>query len=127
MRALIGAIITAGALIGLGLTNLAIGLRYQFVNWKRESGALYDVKFHEIDNPLQYGVVFLTILALIGLGIAYLGLMYHHERRYREPQLAGGVPRDVAPYPVTPRPESSRGALQASAPLEDSGRGVTGG
>jgi hypothetical protein len=96
MRALIGAVIAAGSLIGLGLTNLAIGLRYQFVNWKREDGHLYDVKFREIDNPLQYGVVVLTIAFLIGLGIAYVGLMYHHERRYREAQLAGGgEPRAV--------------------------------
>ncbi|HEX4588880.1 MAG TPA: hypothetical protein VH120_03055 [Gemmataceae bacterium] len=90
MRALIGAIITAGALIGLWLTNLGIGWRYSFVNWKRpNSEALYDLKFHEMDNPLQYGVVFLSIFALIGLGIAFVGLMYHHERRFREAQLAG--------------------------------------
>ncbi len=95
MRALIGAIIAAGALIGLGLTNLGIGLRYAFMNWKKESGALYDVKFHEVDNPLQYGVVFLSIFALIGLGIAYIGLMYHHERRFREAQLAGSDTRAV--------------------------------
>jgi hypothetical protein len=94
MRALIGAIIAAGSLIGLGLTNLGIGLRYA-ANWKRENGSLYDVKFHEIDNPLQFGVVFLTLMAVIGLGIAYVGLMYHHERRYREAQLAGGEPRAV--------------------------------
>jgi len=96
MRALIGAIIAAGGLIGLGLTNLAIGLRYQFVNWKRpNSDALYDVKFHEIDNPLQYGVIILSIGFVIGLGIAFLGLMYHHERRFREAQLTGGETRAV--------------------------------
>ena len=89
MRGLIGAIIAAGGLIGLGLTNLAIGNRYAFVNWRREDGHLYDVKFREIDNPLQYGVVFLSIAVLIGLGIAFLGLMYHHERRFREAQLTG--------------------------------------
>ncbi len=99
MRALIGAIITAGALIGLGLTNLAIGLRYQFVNWRKsEGGPLYDVKFHEIDNPLQYGVVVLSVFALIGLGIAYVGLMFHHERRFRETQLtAAGEARTGLP------------------------------
>jgi hypothetical protein len=89
MRALVGAVIAAGALIGLGLTSLGIGLRYQFVNWKRDTGALYDVKFHEIDNPLQFGVVFLVLVALIGLGIAFVGLAYHHERRYREAQIGG--------------------------------------
>jgi len=95
MRGLIGAIIAAGGLIGLGLTNLGIGLRYAAANWKKENGALYDVKFHEIDNPLQYGVVFLSVMALIGLGIAYLGLMYHHERRFREAQLTGTDSRAV--------------------------------
>jgi hypothetical protein len=89
MRALIGAIITAGALIGLGLTNLGIGMRYQFVNAKRESGALYDVKLHEIDNPLQFGWVFLGLMALVGLAITFLGLAYHHERRYRESHPGG--------------------------------------
>ena len=88
MRALIGAIIAAGALIGLGLTTLGIGVRYQNINYKRPaSEALYDVKFHEIDNPLQYGVVFLSVLALVGLAIAFLGLAFHHERRFREAQL----------------------------------------
>src|SRR5687767_8902259 len=91
MRALIGAIITTGALIGLGLTCLGIGLRYQNINYKRDTGALYDVKFYEIDNPLQFGIVFFTTMAVIGLGIAFVGLAYHHERRYRESQLAAGA------------------------------------
>jgi hypothetical protein len=85
MRALVGAIIAAGALIGLGLTCVGIGLRYQWV--QRSAGdppRLYDIKFYEIDNPLQYGVVVLTIAAVIGLVVAFIGLAYHHERRYRE-------------------------------------------
>jgi hypothetical protein len=91
MRALIGAIIAAGALIGLGLTNLGLGLRYQNLNMNRPgTDRLYDVKFFEIDNSLQYGVVFLSIMALIGLGVAFLGLAYHHERRYREAHPGGG-------------------------------------
>jgi hypothetical protein len=89
MRALIGAIIAAGALIGLGLTNLGIAMRYQGIE-RSMNMTIYDVKFHEIDNPLQYGVVFLSIMAMIGLGIAFIGLMYHHERRFREAQLTAG-------------------------------------
>ena len=54
------------------------------------------MKFHEIDNPMQFGVVFLVLMALIGLGIAYLGLMYHHERRFRE---LGGTTTDRAGVP----------------------------
>jgi cell division protein FtsX len=82
MRALIGAIITTGALIGLGLTNLGLGLRYQYLT--KEGQPIYDMKFKDVDNPLQFGVVFLVLMALIGLAIAFVGLAYHHERRYRE-------------------------------------------
>jgi cell division protein FtsX len=85
MRALIGAIITAGALIGLGLTNLGLGIRYQMLT--NQGQPIYDMKFKDVDNPLQYGVVVMTIFALIGLAIAFIGLMYHHERRFREAQL----------------------------------------
>jgi hypothetical protein len=91
MRALIGAIIAAGALIGLGLTNLGLGIRYQLLT--NQGQPIYDMKFKDVDNPLQFGVIFLTIMAMIGLGIAFVGLMYHHERRFREAQLAGSDTR----------------------------------
>src|SRR4051794_23796984 len=98
MRALVGAIIAAGAMIGLGLTNLGIGLRYQYLsNITIEGNATYDMKFHNMDNPFRFGVAFLALIALVGLGVAFVGLMYHHERRYREAQLAGGTTRDVTP------------------------------
>jgi hypothetical protein len=97
MRALIGAIIAAGALIGLGLNNLAIGQRYALANLKKPDGTLYDVKFHEIDNPLQFGMVFLITMGVIGLGIAFVGLMYHHERRFREAQLGVGSETRAVP------------------------------
>jgi hypothetical protein len=98
MRALIGAIIAAGALIGLGLTNLGIGLRYQHVQYKPgKTDVLYDVKLHEIDNPLQFGWVFLAGMALIGLAIAFVGLAYHHERRFREVQLGGRTTESSLP------------------------------
>jgi cell division protein FtsX len=93
MRALIGAIIAAGALIGLGLTNLGLGIRYQLLT--NQGQPIYDMKFKDVDNPLQFGVIFLTIMAMIGLGIAFVGLMYHHERRFREAQLAGTDTRAV--------------------------------
>lgn len=94
MRALVGSIIAAGALIGLGLTNLGLGHRYAFVHDKvtRSNGSFYyDVKFHEIDNPMQFGVVFLATMAVIGLVVAFIGLAYHHERRYLETH--PGAPR----------------------------------
>jgi hypothetical protein len=79
MRALCGAIITAGALIGLGLTALGFGVRFQGMNLVNEN------------THAQYGATSLTVLLavlfcamLIGLGIAFVGLAYHHERRERE-------------------------------------------
>ena len=87
MRALCGAIITAGALIGLGLTAIGIGTRYE--NARALSGAADDgqpllVKLSQMDRPLIFILVFLTCLAVIGLGIAVAGLAYHHHRRDRE-------------------------------------------
>jgi hypothetical protein len=84
MRALCGAIIAAGALIGLGLTALGMGERYHMVPTRELSGELTWIKFHQMDSPLMFSMVFLTMMALIGLGIAILGLAYHHERRHRE-------------------------------------------
>src|SRR4051812_26926337 len=82
MRALCGAIITAGALIGFGLTALGYGRRYQLP----ASGPNDPVVVHlgQVDRPLIFILVFLTCMAIVGLGIAFLGLAYHHFRRERE-------------------------------------------
>lgn len=79
MRALCGAIITAGAMIGLGLTALGYGVRFQGMD-----------KINP-DTHVQIGATSLTVLLailfagmLVGLGIAFVGLAYHHERRERE-------------------------------------------
>jgi len=79
MRALCGAIITAGALIGVGLTALGFGVRFQGMD-----------KLNPNTN-VQIGAYSMTVLLavlfaglLIGLGIAFVGLAYHHERRERE-------------------------------------------
>lgn len=80
MRALCGSIITAGALIGLGLACIGYGIRFHdlkdAVNPKTE--ALW--------GSASMAYLFAIIVAglLIGLGIAFVGLMYHHERRHRE-------------------------------------------
>jgi hypothetical protein len=99
MRALIGAIISAGALIGLGLTNIGIGLRYQALTVQTQLNTqdqpIYGMQFKYMDHPLQFGVLFLTLMAMIGLGIAFVGLMYHHERRFHEAQLAAGTTRTL--------------------------------
>jgi hypothetical protein len=80
MRALCGSIIAAGALIGLGLTAVGYGVRFQ--------GVMVE---HTDTQRALWGTPSLTIIlvvliaaVLIGLGIAFLGLAYHHERRHRE-------------------------------------------
>lgn len=86
MRALCGAIITAGALIGLGLTAMAFGTRYgQTVGLDRNSqGEIIQLHLSQMDKPLVFVLVFLTATAMIGLGIAFMGLAYHHHRRHHE-------------------------------------------
>jgi hypothetical protein len=86
MRALCGAIISAGALIGLGLFSIGAGIRYERVAL---TDALNDnkaqwVHFSQLDTPLVICLVALLILLAIGLGIALLGLAYHHHRRHYE-------------------------------------------
>jgi hypothetical protein len=81
MRAISGAIITAGALIGLGLTALGVGIRYQSFGPERthsDSGQLYG------SPSLMLILVVLLVSLLVGMGAAFLGLAYHHERRHRE-------------------------------------------
>jgi hypothetical protein len=82
MRALCGSIITAGALIGLGLTALAFGTRFQSIGDRHAEGPFQGV-FYGAPSLM---IVLVTLLAavIIGLGIAFVGLAFHHERRYRE-------------------------------------------
>src|SRR5438874_1565204 len=85
MRALCGSIIAAGALIGLGLATIGIGTRYQFhARNDPESGELLWVKFSQMDSSLIFALVMLVIAFVIGVGIAFVGLALHHERRRRE-------------------------------------------
>ena len=83
MRALCGAIITAGALIGLGLTALGYGLRYGGPAFGPETinpntNTLWG------SSSLMVILIVLLITLLIGLGTAFLGLAFHHYRRYQE-------------------------------------------
>ena len=85
MRALCGAIITAGAVIGLGLTALSFGTRYHSTleNLDKE-GHPQLLHLYDMDKPLVFILVFLTCVAIIGLGVAFFGLAYHHHRRHHE-------------------------------------------
>jgi hypothetical protein len=84
MRALCGAIITAGAVIGLGLAALGIGTRYAHERPYNADGETILVRLSMMDRPLIFILVFLTTVAVVGLGITFLGLAYHHLRRDRD-------------------------------------------
>ncbi len=79
MRALCGAIITAGAVIGLGLTAIGIGQRFSTAVGPEVHDTLW-----RMDKALLFILVFLTCVAVIGLGIAFVGLAYHHYHRHHE-------------------------------------------
>jgi hypothetical protein len=81
MRALCGAIISAGALIGLGLACIGVGYRYQDFKYLDPQGAIQFVQFRHMDTALVVGFIVLIVGLLIGLGIAFVGLAYHHHRR----------------------------------------------
>lgn len=80
MRAICGAIIAAGALIGLGLTAIGYGLRYQAFD------ATPNPTTHEIYGAPSLAIIEVTLLValVIGLGVAFLGLAFHHYRRHHE-------------------------------------------
>jgi hypothetical protein len=85
MRPLCGAIIVAGAVIGLGLTAIGFGTRYHtgLENLDKDGNPIL-LHLYQMDKPLVFIMVFLTSVAVIGLGIAVLGLSYHHHKRVHE-------------------------------------------
>jgi len=83
MRALCGSIITAGALIGLGLSALGVGTRYQNLAANDPASITY-LKWVQLDTPMMLIIVVLLGTLIVGLGTAFLGLAYHHERRHFE-------------------------------------------
>src|SRR5213082_1757519 len=83
MRALCGAIMSAGAFIGLGLTAIGVGMRYQVVI-RDPAGNYPAIDWHKMDPALLVIIVLLVLAALTGIGVAFLGLMYHHHRRHHE-------------------------------------------
>jgi hypothetical protein len=83
MRALCGSIITAGALIGLGLAAIGLGLRYQSMPLGAPENITY-LKWRYLDTPMELVLVVLLASLAIGLATAFIGLAYHHERRHYE-------------------------------------------
>jgi hypothetical protein len=84
MRPLCGAIIAAGAFIGLGLTAISFGTRYAHFHYLNEQDQVVRLKLSDMDKPLVFILVFLTCAAIVGLGIAFVGLSYHHHKRHHE-------------------------------------------
>jgi hypothetical protein len=119
MRALSGAIITAAALIALGLTAQGIGTRYNgIMRWQTPEGGettskeVKDlrtvpdfkgahVKIRDMDNGLILSLTLSALSLLIGLGITFVGLMYHHHRRYHEHLRLYGQPGATTGHHVT--------------------------
>ena len=79
-----GAIITAGAMIGLGLT-VGVGVRFQ-------NSTLENPNSHMLYGTAWLMVILVVLLLslIVGLGIAFMGLAFHHERRLREFHLHAG-------------------------------------
>jgi uncharacterized membrane protein YjgN (DUF898 family) len=65
----------------MGLTSLGIGLRYAALHTSDEP---IRVRLTEMDRSLVFILVFSACVTVIGLGIAFFGLAYHHARRERE-------------------------------------------
>ncbi len=100
MRALCGAVITAGALIGLGLTAIGYGIRYQtyaHTDVNPNTNQLYGA-------PSLMIILIALLLALaVGLAVAFLGLMYHHFRRERELERLHGTASATGALGAPPR------------------------
>jgi hypothetical protein len=84
MRALCGAIITAGALIGLGLAAIGTGIRYHAFTYLDNAGKPQWVEYKNIDTALMVAFYALLLTLGVGLGLAFFGLAYHHHRRHHE-------------------------------------------
>ena len=70
-------------MIGLGLTALGYGLRYGGPAFGPET---INPSTHMLwgSSSLMVILIVLLIALLIGLGTAFLGLAFHHYRRYQE-------------------------------------------
>src|SRR5258708_36501822 len=84
MRPICGAIIAAGALIGLGLTSVGIGLRYQNYPYLGANSEPQWVHFRHLDTALMMTIVVVLAMLVIGIALAFIGLAYHHHKRHQE-------------------------------------------
>ena len=80
MRGLCGSIIAAGGLIGTGLAVIGFGIGFQAAGLAERPGS--NVVWGA--TSMTTGLWVVLIGFLVDLGIAFVGLAYHHERRHRE-------------------------------------------
>ena len=85
MRALCGSIIAAGALIGLGLAALGFGTRFGGITTVHAEGTTFAGAYYGTPS-MTIALVVLIAAVVVGLGIAFVGLAFHHERRSWERQ-----------------------------------------
>jgi hypothetical protein len=126
MRALCGAIIAAGALIGLGLAALGIGQRYAELSHvdgvtgkvllrehrgdnfshgtpSKENDVAW-VGFTQMDTGLTIITTVLIVALLAGLATAFIGLAFHHHRRHLELQHLHAHAAGTPAHTHTPAP-----------------------
>jgi hypothetical protein len=82
-------------MIGLGLTSIGIGYRYSAYPYLAPNGDPQHVYFRHLDTALMFAVVVLGLGIVVGLGIAFAGLAYHHYRRHHE--MFGGQAKPTQP------------------------------
>jgi hypothetical protein len=116
MRPLTGAALTFAALVGLGLTAVAAGSRYQDYESHDAQGDPQWVKFRDTDTALVAAQTVLLLTLLAGVATTFVGLAHHHHRRDHEflrqyghlplPTVAGPpvVIRPVRPVREPPTP-----------------------
>jgi hypothetical protein len=84
MRALCGAVLTFAALVGLGLTAVGAGSRYQDHEYRDERGQPQWVRGRDLDTGLMAAQVTALLALVVGLATTFLGLAQHHYRRNQE-------------------------------------------
>jgi hypothetical protein len=83
MRAICGALLTAAALIGLGLTAIGSGARYAG-SGHDAAGQPLRVYSGDTDTAILLAQTVLVVALLVGLAVTFLGLAHHHHHRNQE-------------------------------------------
>jgi len=66
------------------MAAIGIGVRYERYSFVDARGEPQWIPFHLMDTPLITIVVVLFCTLIVGIGLAIVGLAYHHHRRHHE-------------------------------------------